>query len=116
MRILLLMLALLLPGASKPAQESVLDQMKVVYCYERFSSVSGDVTTPSSVRVQAKQKADTLFLRYQRALEESKGELTEIALQEEAVKARAARSRGLSTAEFFMVSEGCDRVAQTGDR
>lgn len=103
----LLVLVLLIHAGGVPSQDSAFTRMKIVYCYTRYSLTSQDTDAPSDARIQAKVQADSLFHRYQRALESSKGTLMETALQDEATKARTVEKRDLSTAEFFMILESC---------
>jgi len=106
---LLLGLMLLNPTREPAQQDSVYLRMKIVYCYSRYSAASQDAESVPEARARAKAYSDLLFPRYQRALQDSKGTLAETVLTTEAAKAHTAESR-LTTAEFFMIQETCDRL------
>jgi hypothetical protein len=109
----LLALLLVLPGTLPTEQDSVYLRMKVAYCYTRFSAQSERIAGTPEVRERARANADSLFPRYQRAIEASKGTLSEVMLSTEAAKARTAEERDLSTAEFFMIQEACEGLLST---
>lgn len=107
----LLLVSILLLGPPRPTKnDTVLERLKLSYCSARYAIGSQDATSTVEARAHAKAFADTLFPFYQRALQVSKGTMVEIALQDEAAKAKAVAARDLSTAEFFMITEGCERL------
>src|SRR2546421_2175787 len=101
----LLGLMLVMPTEGPVEQDSVYVRMKIAYCYSSYSATSQKTAATAEVRARAKANADSLFPRYQRALETSKGTLAETMLNTEAAKARTAESRDLAAAEFFMIQE-----------
>lgn len=103
-------LLLFVAGAAPAEQDSVYVRMKVAYCYARFSAGSEGMTAPPNVRARARANADSLFPRYQRAIEASKGTLSEVMLTDEAARARTVGSRDLSATEIFMIQETCERL------
>jgi len=109
----LLGLALLALTRAPVRQDSIYLRIKTAYCYSRYSAASENVAATVDVRARAKTNADSLFPRYQHALEESRGTLTETLLATEVAKARTAASR-LSAAEFFMTQEACDSLVASG--
>lgn len=110
----LLGLVMLTPTRVSVQQDSVYVRMKIAYCYSSYSVMSEDAAVTADVRARAKASVDSLFPRYQLALEASKGTLAETVLGAEAAKARTAKSR-LSTAEWFMIQETCDSMVRSED-
>ena len=104
--------ALVLAVAMVPRhQDSVANRLRLAYCHSLLATESADPGISQQRRERAKSLADSLLDRYQAALDASRGRLTEVAMREEAERARRATDGRLSATEFFIVRESCEVLA-----